>query len=80
MALVAFRNREVSRLVDADLDEMSMKKETWPGLVALTCSFFVLLPGSEPVTLPGLLPSELPVRSDSVQSVQLVTCGFVLGP
>jgi hypothetical protein len=36
MALMAFRNREVSRLVDADGDEMLMEKENWSELVALT--------------------------------------------
>jgi hypothetical protein len=31
MALMAFRNREVSRLVDADVDEMLMKKKAGQG-------------------------------------------------
>jgi hypothetical protein len=36
MALMTFRNREVSRLVDADVDEMLMGKRNWPELLALT--------------------------------------------
>jgi hypothetical protein len=48
MALMAFRNREVSRLVDADGDEMLMVKENWSELVSLTSIFSVELPGIEP--------------------------------
>ena len=44
-----------------------LKKENWPELVALTSIFSVELPGIEPDALPGLLPSELPVRSVSVR-------------
>jgi len=44
-----------------------VKKENRPELVALTSIFSVELPGIEPDALPGPLPSELPVRSDSVQ-------------
>jgi hypothetical protein len=32
----------------ANVDEMLMKKENWPRLVALTSFFFVELPGIEP--------------------------------
>src|ERR1700728_2865449 len=46
------------RDLDADLDA----KENWPRLLALTSFPCVELPGIEPVALPGLLPSELPVR------------------
>jgi hypothetical protein len=38
---------------------MLMKKENWPELAALTSIFSVELPGIEPASLPGLLPSEL---------------------
>jgi hypothetical protein len=46
-----------------------------------SAAHFVELPGIEPDALPSNLASDLTVRFDSVQfsSVQLVTCGFVLG-
>jgi hypothetical protein len=37
-------------------------KRNWPELVALTSIFSVELPGIEPASLPGLLPSELQFR------------------
>jgi len=46
---------------------MLMKKENWPELVALTSIFCVELPGIEPDALPGLLASELRVRSVPVR-------------
>jgi hypothetical protein len=48
--------------VQCDVDEMSMKKENWPELVALTSIFSVELPGIEPAALPGKMPSDLTVR------------------
>jgi hypothetical protein len=38
------------------------RKRTWSELVALTSIFRVELPGIEPDSLPGLLPSELLLR------------------
>jgi hypothetical protein len=43
--------------------------ENRPGLVILTCYFVVELPGIEPASLPGNLPSELQVRSVSVRFI-----------
>jgi hypothetical protein len=39
-----------------------MEKEKWPGRMVPASVFSVELPGIEPAALPGLLPSELPVR------------------
>jgi hypothetical protein len=41
---------------------MLMKKKTGQDFDVLTSTFSVELPGIEPAALPGLLPSELPVR------------------
>jgi hypothetical protein len=45
----------------------------------LTCLFSVELPGIEPASLAGNMPSELQVARSRSGSVPLVTCGFVLG-
>jgi len=44
-----------------------------------TSAFPVELPGIEPASLPGNLPSELQVHSVSFQLVPVITCRFVLG-
>jgi hypothetical protein len=41
---------------------MSMGKENWPELEALTSVFSVELPGIEPEPLPGNMPPELRFR------------------
>ena len=48
---------------------MLMGKENWPGLVALTSIFLVELPGIEPASLPGQMPSEMRFRYVSFQFV-----------
>ena len=55
-----------------------MGNENWPELVALASLFSVELPGIEPVALPGLLPSDLPVRDVSFRFSQARYLRFVL--